>query len=462
MSSPPLSEDWRSSGSRLLGWYSLWFVLWCALLMGSMYWRVNSYLQTLADQSLRQRAHLLEQFSGEALPQALADNQRYDVHGIDAYGLFAADGTPLRGQLRSIPQWLPQDGEVHSRRNAFPELPQRPAGSCSALAMHTSDGQLLVLVRKNGSLMAVSGIILDALFWGVSLTIVPGLLGWHLLRRRPLRRVRAIQDDVERIAGGELTRRLPLSSRRDELDMLASIVNAMLDRIERLMREVKNSSDAIAHDLRTPLTRLRAHLYRMRQQTADGSVQALPLDQALEETDSLLVRFRALLRISELEDHQRRSSFVTLPVAGLLQELHALHMPLAEEQQQNLQLQLAAQLPPLHGDRALLFEALANLLGNALKFTPRGGQVVLAASVVDGVTRISVDDSGPGIAEGEREAVLQRFYRSTLDDTHEGHGLGLSIVAAIAALHGYELSIARSPLGGAQLSLLCRSGRPLL
>ncbi len=461
MSSPNLAEGWRSSSSRLLGWYSLLFILWCALLMGSMYWRVNHYLESLADQSLRQRAHLFERFTGPALIQALADNQRYDVHGIDSYGLFDAAGRPLQGQLTRIPERLPLDGDVHFLRRGMAGL-GHTSSTCSALAMHTADGQLLVLLRKNGSLMAVSGIILDALVWGVSLTIVPGLLGWHLLRRRPLRRVRRIQREVEQIAAGELTRRLPLSSRRDELDMLASIVNAMLDRIEQLMREVKSASDAIAHDLRTPLTRLRAHLYRMRQQSGDGSPQAATLDEALDETDQLLGRFRALLRISELEDHRRRSNFISLQPAALLQELHAFHAPLAEEQQQDLQLQIAGPLPALAGDRGLLFEALLNLLGNALKFTPPGGRILLEAGSEDGATRISVHDSGPGIAEDERTAVLQRFYRGSQGGQHEGSGLGLSIVAAIAALHGFELTVGRSPLGGACLSLLCRSSTPAL
>jgi signal transduction histidine kinase len=255
-----------------------------------------------------------------------------------------------------------------------------------------------------------------------------------------------------------LTYRLPLSNRRDELDMLAAIVNAMLDRIERLMHEVKGVCDNIAHDLRTPLTRLRAQLYRIQQQAPEGSPEAVQMDQVIAETDTLMARFRGLLRISELEDHQRRSGFVQLDPQPLLQELYDFYLPLAEEGQVTLLLDAPPTLPGLTGDRALLFEALANLLSNSIKFTPPGGEVTLRAVNDEGCVRIDVLDTGPGIPEAERVAVFQRFYRS--DDQHGGFGLGLSIVAAIVNLHGFSLEVDNRPGGGAKLSLHCRQ-RPI-
>ena len=284
---------------------------------------------------------------------------------------------------------------------------------------------------------------------------MPGLLGWHLLRRRPLRRIQAIEQATAQIVAGNLGQRLPLSNRRDELDMLAAIVNAMLDRIEQLMTEVKGVCDNIAHDLRTPLTRVRAQLYRMRQQVADGDPQSLPLEQVLEETDTLMARFRALLRISELEDHQRRSGFSMLTPDTLLQEIHAFYAPLAEEKGQVLLLELDADLPGVMGDRGLLFEAIGNLLDNAIRFAPEGGGVQLSARVEDGATCIAVEDSGPGIPETERSLVFQRFHRAEASKGG-GFGLGLSIVAAIAGLHGFRLQVTSSSLGGACFSLLCR------
>ncbi|KAF1015486.1 MAG: Alkaline phosphatase synthesis sensor protein PhoR [Stenotrophomonas maltophilia] len=455
MSSVKLSDGWRSSSSRLLALYSLLFVPWSCVLIGVLYWRVSLYLDELAQSAVLQRVHLLEHFTGDGLAEALRENRRYDVHGIDAYGLFSAQGAPIAGVLRALPPQLPLDGSVHPVAGLPFNDPNAASKRGAGLAMRTRDGRILVLVRYSGPLSEVNHLFLNALLWGVSLTLVPGLLGWHLLRRRPLRRIQAIEQAAARIVAGDLAQRLPLSNRRDELDMLAAIVNAMLGRIEQLMTEVKGVCDNIAHDLRTPLTRVRAQLYRMRQQLDDGHPQALPLEQVLEETDTLMARFRALLRISELENHQRRSGFVLLEPEALLQEIQAFYAPLAEEKGQWLQLEVAPDLPPVCGDRGLLFEAIGNLLDNAIRFAPEGGRVLLLAKVEQGATCIAVGDLGPGIPEAERAAVLQRFHRSEASQGG-GFGLGLSIFAAIAGLHGFRLRVGSSSLGGACISLLCR------
>ncbi|MFL1516143.1 sensor histidine kinase [Pseudomonas prosekii] len=450
-------KGWRSSSSRLLALYSSLFVAWSAILMGVMYYEVSGYLDNLAKHSLMQRQHLFSRFQGEQLVDALGASMMFDIRGIDAYGLFDAEQRYLSGALREMPAELPLDGRIHMLSScAESDDPTLPADSCDAVATRTLDGRWLVLVRDNGSLFAVTQIILHALFWGVSLTILPGIAGWHLLRRRPLRRIRAIQASAEAIVAGDLTHRLPLSNRRDELDMLAAIVNAMLERIERLMNEVKGVCDNIAHDLRTPLTRLRAQLYRIQQQADDSSPLVQQLDSVLAEADTLMARFRGLLRISELEDRQRRSGFVQLDPMPLLQELHDFYLPLAEEGELVFQLQLPESLPSLNGDRALLFEAIANLLSNSIKFTPPGGEVILRGLNEGGHTRIEVLDSGPGIALAEREAVFRRFYRAEGGNQQSGFGLGLSIVAAIVSLHGFTLDVGTSERGGARLVLDCR------
>lgn len=230
----------------------------------------------------------------------------------------------------------------------------------------------------------------------------------------------------------------------------------MLERIEQLMTEVKGVCDSIAHDLRTPLTRLRAHLYRNRVELGENDPHTDQIDKALVEADLLMARFTALLRVSELESHQRRSAFVEVDVAELLRELHQFYLPLAEEKQQVLQLEIAAPLPPVSGDRELLFGALANLLSNALRFTPEHGRLLLRAVEDAGATRIDVIDDGPGIAPQDRALVYQRFFRGT-DETGpgDGFGLGLSIVAAIAGLHGFRVRTGEAPDGGAWLSIRC-------
>ncbi|MCF4979260.1 MULTISPECIES: sensor histidine kinase [Pseudomonas] len=456
------SNGWRSSSSRLLALYSSLFVAWSCILMGVLYYEVSAYLGDLSRHSLLQRQHLFQHFEGTQLDEALATSMTFDMKGIDAYGLFDRQQRPLSGPLQQIPAGLPLDGRIHALANCIEsDDPTLPRGSCDAVATHTQDGRWLVLVRDNGSLLGVTRIILQALFWAISLTILPGVAGWHLLRRRPLRRIRGIQASAEAIVAGDLTHRLPLSNRRDELDMLAAIVNAMLERIEKLMNEVKGVCDNIAHDLRTPLTRLRAQLYRIKQQADEDSPLAWQLDAVISETDTLMARFRGLLRISELEDRQRRAGFRVFAPLPLLQELHDVYLPLAEEGQMTLLLQVPAALPPITGDRALLFEALANLLSNALKFTPPGGEVILRGIDQAGSTRIDVLDSGPGIPEAERAAVFQRFYRVEGGQQQGSFGLGLSIVAAIINLHGFRLEVGSSERGGARLTLECRPQPPL-
>ncbi|UWF50769.1 HAMP domain-containing histidine kinase [Pseudomonas sp. N3-W] len=458
MSLPNLSKGWSSSTSRMLALYSALFVIWSCVLMGGLYYEVSGYLSNLARHSLMQRQHLFARLHGDQLIEALNSSMKLDMPSVDAFGLFDSQKTPLNGAIHSIPARLPLDGQIHELSNCVDsDDPALPQSSCDAVATAIGNGRWLVLVRDNGSLLAVTQIIWHALFWGISLTIIPGLAGWQLLRRRPLRRIRAIQASAEAIVAGNLTQRLPLSDRRDELDMLAAIVNAMLERIERLMNEVKGVCDNIAHDLRTPLTRLRTQLYRIQQEPVEGSPQAAQMNKVINEADNLMARFRSLLRISELEDHQRRADFVQLDPSPLLDEVYDFYLPLAEEAGLTLRLQRPESLPPLHGDRALLFETLANLLSNSIKFTPQGGEVTLRASNETGSTRIEILDTGPGIPAVEREAIFQRFYRCDDTQHQSGFGLGLSIVAAIINLHGFKLEVGSGVRGGTRMILDCRT-----
>jgi len=288
----------------------------------------------------------------------------------------------------------------------------------------------------------------------LSLTLIPGLIGWQLLRRRPLRRVERLQRSTESIVSGNLRERLPLSSARDELDMLANAVNTMLEHIERLLHEVKSVCDGIAHDLRTPLTRLRARLYQLQQLPMTDS-HASSLNLALEESEAIMFRFQGLLRISELEDTRRRLAFASFEPAILLRQVHEFYEPMAQEKGQVLALELGAALPAMKGDQALLFEALTNLLDNAIKFSASGGQLCLRAhAVADGV-RIEVIDDGPGIPEAERESVVRRLYRGDASRQQPGYGLGLSLVAAIVRLHAYNLKIQASESGGTRVIIDC-------
>jgi signal transduction histidine kinase len=219
--------------------------------------------------------------------------------------------------------------------------------------------------------------------------------------------------------------------------MFAGTVNLMLGEVERLMSEVKGATETIAHDLRTPLTRARAQLHRLGQ---SDNPAAADIAQVTGEIDAVLERFRALLRISEIEARDRRAGFLPTDLAAVMQQAGDLYLPLAEAHGVRLTVR-ADTAAIVDADPKLLFEAVSNLLDNAIKFTGEGGAVSLRLELGVGGPRIVVEDNGPGVPEAERGAVLQRFYRSERDRGVAGSGLGLGIVAAIVRLHRFELAL---------------------
>jgi signal transduction histidine kinase len=283
--------------------------------------------------------------------------------------------------------------------------------------------------------------LIKALFGGGLVCLTGSLCAGLLLSMRQIQRVAQIKRATGRIARGELAVRLPVAG-RDELDMLAHLVNRMLDEVERLMGEVKGACDGIAHDLRTPLTRLRlrlSHAADAMERRGEPGIAGV-LVGAREEADAVLGRFSALLRISEIGAIDRRSGFTRVALPDLVHELCDLYAPLAEEK--GIVIHTAvAQVPTIDADRALLFEAFSNLLDNAIKFAPNGGKVSVELRAALNGPQVAVCDNGPGIAPGERAAVLARFYRSERTRHLPGTGLGLGIVSAIVRLHDFRLAI---------------------
>jgi len=411
--SPARSRStWRSSATRLIAIYGALFVLWSTVLIASLQWETQHYLAQVVDQILDQRARYFATVSHDQLAAALATAGAADPQGLMAWGLFAPDGRWLAGTIPRPPATLPADGHIHLVRKGIQRRDRPGDFSARAIALPLADGELLVLARATSVIDRIGTILRQSLLWTLALTLIPGLIVGYLLSRGPLRRVRAIEQAVQPIMQGNLGQRLPLSGRGDELDLLAGIVNAMLAEIERLMGEVKGVCEDIAHDLRTPLTRLRTQLHRLQQQTAGNDPAATLAAGCIGEVDALLRRFSALLRIAELEDLRRREGFDRVDLAATLREVQELYAPLAEDKGVRLALECEP-LPEIRADRELLFEALSNLVGNAIKFTPPGGQVRLCAETGEGGPRLSVIDSGPGIPAAERTAVLERFSASS-------------------------------------------------
>jgi len=453
------SLRWRPSARRLLFIYGAFFLAWSVVLVGSISWQTTQYLDRVVGEILEQRVHYLASIAPAQLPAMLAATNQLDLRGVMFFGLFDANGAYRSGNLDRLPEGLPSDGVIRALPKGLRATDGPHDVRALGVALRLDSGDVLVLARTTGVADRIGAMTRSALGWALSLLLIPGLIGGYLLSRGPLRRVRGIESAVAPIMRGNLGARLPVSTQRDELDMLATIVNRMLDEVERLLGEVKGVTDSIAHDLRTPLTRLRAQLHRARQ-GAEGDPRAALIERCIDDVDALLDRFRALLRISELEDLRRHAGFADVDLGETLRRVHELYAPLAEEKDISFALE-SARLPAVAADAALLFEGLSNLVDNAIKFTPRGGRVDLRAAAQISGARIDVLDSGPGVPHDEREAVLRRFYRSrsggaTAPAGDNGYGLGLSVVAAIAKLHGFCFEIGDNPTGaGARMTLYC-------
>jgi signal transduction histidine kinase len=265
-----------------------------------------------------------------------------------------------------------------------------------------------------------------------------------VLSLRARNRLLEVNRRIQRIVAGDLRERLPTCDRNDPFEQLAVSVNRMLDEIETLIHEITGAGNDIAHDLRTPLTRVRARLERGRANAATLDELRTAVDQSIASLDQSLAVVTALLRIAEIEHSRRLDCFSQVQLAPVLREVCDLYEPIAEDKGVALQVAIGDEAT-VRGDRDLLFEAVANLVDNAVKFTPEGGRVRLALLHREGENVIQVNDTGPGIPESEREAVVKRFYRSDKSRNTEGLGLGLSLVAAIVKLHGFRFTIAAGP-----------------
>jgi signal transduction histidine kinase len=453
MSLRPLTDAWRSATSRLIIIYGALFAIWSVVLLGVVQWESSRYLSGVVDQMLAARIHYLENTDQQRLPATVEAASAIDVQGFMWIGLFDAKGARIAGNISKVPEELTDEGVVRSVNASLAGPTRNATMRARGITRVLPNGDRLVVAKESTTIDGIGAIIRRGLLWGLSLTLIPGLLGGVLIARGPARRIRAIQRAMEPIREGDLSVRLPVTRGGDEVDLLAATVNTTLTEIERLLGEVKGVTDNIAHDLRTPLTRMRTRLYRLQQQF-EGKPEAEQLDACVAEIDTVLSRFRALLRVSELEDRQRSACFENMDLGAVLRNVHEFYAPLAEDRGQLFEIDVG-RLPPLRGDPQLMFEAFANLVGNAIKFTPNGGAVRLVALTdPTGDARVDIADTGPGIPPNEREAVFRRFYRGDETRTKPGCGLGLAIVSAIVRLHGFSLSVGGNEKG-AVFSVTC-------
>ena len=437
MASKHLTDIVRTSHFRIAAYFLFLFGLTGALLMGYLYWQTSVYLSREVDGALQTITENWSKLTPEALLREAAERGQHDPARRDPVALLGKHGTRVTGLLELL-QPIPRYD------TPFDALQREPDGTSTpvrALATVMGSGQILIVGRDVRTLREFDRLLRNAIVGGAFIIIGFGLAGAIVLGRSAKRRLDAMTTSLKRIVEGDLTERLPTRNRRDDLDRIAFMVNSMLDEIERLMGEVKSVTDDIAHDLRTPLTRMLAGLERAQRRELTRYELSSLVDETVEDARLLLRMFKGLLRISEIENSARRGSFESIDLMRIGRDAVEFFEPLAQDK--NVRLSLVESKAPtkIDGDADLLFDALSNLLDNAIKFTPKGGVVSVLVQAKDERAQIVVTDTGPGIPEGERKAVLRRFYRSERSRHEPGHGLGLSLVAAVARLHDMRLTI---------------------
>jgi signal transduction histidine kinase len=427
-----MAKLWRTTAFRLTVAFCAIFVTGIVLVLGLVYVQTVDFLSKRVDHILVSEASALRQAGPSDIVPALRAISK--TGSLSAFGLFTTSGQLVAGDGLLTPSDLRMDSVPRD------VTPHGDGPAQRALAEYLPWGQVLVVRRDASQLSEVRRIVLDALTLSGALIVTIGLALAILLSARPLRRVRAIQVASEAIAAGDLSLRLPVDGSRDELDELSRIVNVMMDEVERLMGQAQTFGEAVAHELRTPLTRLRTTLDHAAKGFTPADARGELLERCVAETDTLLTRFRALLRIAAVEARNRTSGMAESSLSTVVEQVADLYAPLAVARQIGLRLDVEPGVMA-RVDSELMVEAISNLVDNALKFTAEGGAVRLALIATDLDVVIEVRDSGVGIKRDERPLVTKRFYRSPDAAQTAGHGLGLSLVAAVAELHGFTLTI---------------------
>jgi len=417
-------------------------------------WRVifrDSQIEITREEAER-LIQIYEERGPERLEAFLTERVKLNIVGDRMFMFADPSYRMISGNIPAWPAGVPDKAGTYTLTLKMIDRPKR----VMLIRANLSGGYNLLLARD----VSHSGQV-EQRFWiglaGASGALLAvGLVGAFLVRRTVLLKIDDINRSVSAIAGGDLSHRLPVSGRQDEFGTLVRTINRMFDQIEQLLNGVRNVSNAVAHDLRTPLTQVRARLERLAAQIGDQGSAPAEVDAAIEDVDHVIRIFNALLRLAEIDGGARRCEFIAVNLADIAAGAVDFYRPVADERAISLSFDNEEGEVWLQGDSLLLSQALANLLDNALKFVPRGGQVVVAVgkSGEDGAD-ITVADDGPGIPAAERQRVVERFYRVDASRGQTpGIGLGLSLVDAVAKLHGGELRLIDNHPGlRAQMSL---------
>jgi signal transduction histidine kinase len=428
------------------------FAIFIIVLFGFIYWQTDQYLIARSDRMIARQLNVIAALPAERQPDAIDEHLRQDSRGVQYAGLFAADGRRIAGNLEQFPPELKPNDSVQSL-SVVRTLPAgRETHVIRAIARRMPNGDALAIGREVDETREISHVVGQAFALGLLPAFCLCLLAGAWLSMRAQERVEEVNQRVQRIVAGDLSERLPHRDVDEPFSNLAAIVNGMLDEMETMIHALAGVGNDIAHDLRTPLTRARLALERGRTNATTLEQLQAVADKAVANIDHSLTIITALLRLAEIENSRRSAAFGNVSLHEMLREVCDIYEPIAENKNIDLRVEIR-HLLHVRGDRDLLLEAVANLVDNAIKFTPEGGNVDIELLRGDDETIVRVTDTGGGISEQEREAVLRRFYRSDKVRSTPGVGLGLNLVAAIVKLHGFRLAIHSGP--GGRLEIIC-------
>ena len=465
-----LGKLFRTTTFKLTLVYLTVFALFAAFLLG--YFALNTrrlITEQITDTVNAEITGLSEQYrlGGIRRLVVVVDN-RARRPGSSLYLVTTFNGQALAGNVTALaPGILDNPGwtETVYHRIDEGETSEHAAHEALVRVFQLPGGFRLLVGRDLDERERLYRIVLSAGRWSVAIVVVLGLLGGFLVTRRVLRRVDAMTETTRTIMTGDLSGRLPVAGTGDELDRLAGNLNAMLERIEALMHGLKEVSDNIAHDLKTPLTRLRNRSEEALRTAKSEAEYRAALESTIEESEGLIRTFNALLMIARAESGQARDGMSEFDASEIANDVGELYEPLAEEK--GIALKVEAQTPAkVRGNRELVSQALANLVDNAIKYAQPAGtgangaipEIVVRAFNEDDRIMLTVADSGPGIPAADRSRAIERFVRLEQSRCQPGSGLGLSLASAVARLHGGELSLQDNNPGLKSVIALPRGG----
>lgn len=433
-----LLSQLRTSTFQLALLYMVVFATSVFLLLAFIYWRTAGFMTAQTDETIEAEiAGLAEQYRGRGvngLITIIRERVARDPNAKSLYLLTTDEYLKLAGNLNTWPEGSQSQGSWINFTLDEDLGWTGPPRMARARIFEVQGGLRLLVGRDVDDLNTLKSLIETAINWGMGITLALALLGGFMMSRSTTRRIEVINNTSRKIMNGHLSQRIPTRGTQDDFDQLAENLNQMLDRIVYLMEGIRHVSDSIAHDLRTPLTRLRNQL-ETTLMMVDNDEARDQAAKAVAEADQLLATFNALLRIARLETRGNTTADVRPVSLGMLvSDACELYEALAEDKSQTFTQNIDEEVM-VEGDRDLLFQMVSNLIDNAIKYTPEEGGIVVQVVQEKDDAVFEVGDSGIGVPDDEKGQIFQRFYRVGKSRSMPGNGLGLSLVSAVAEIH---------------------------